>query len=158
MPDQDFHTPGTVRSLDVVNPNDRVAQLKREMQDRLDAIDAAPAPVAPVTTGGPVTSIQKKLLEGKVIEVLCKVFDPEIPVSIYEMGLIYKIDINDDNHVDILMTLTAPSCPVAGELPLEVEKRINAIPDVKSCDVELTWTPTWTKDRMSEAAILQLGF
>jgi len=160
MPDNTYHTPGTLRSLDVIHSQDKVEQLKREMQERLASIEQKPQPstTSVPDTSGPVTSIQKKLLEGKVIEALSKVYDPEIPVNIYELGLIYKIDISDDKHVDILMTLTAPSCPVAGELPIEVEKRIEAIPEVKSCDVELTWEPAWSKDRMSEAAILQLGF
>jgi FeS assembly SUF system protein len=160
MSDNTYHSPGTIRSLDVINPHDKVEQLKREMQERLASIEAKPQqPVSNAPdTSGPVSSIQKKLLEGKVIEALSKVYDPEIPVNIYELGLIYKIDISDNKHVDILMTLTAPSCPVAGELPVEVEKRIEAIPEVKSCDVELTWEPAWSKDRMSEAAILQLGF
>ena len=126
---------------------------------------AAPAPVAPA--GGhanrinPVPperkTIEYKLLEGRIIAALKTVYDPEIPVDIYELGLIYDIEIDDDKTVTIRMTLTAPGCPVAGTLPGDVERRVEAIPDVKSATVELVWEPTWSRDMMSETAMLSLG-
>jgi FeS assembly SUF system protein len=103
------------------------------------------------------TFIEQKLLEGKVIEALREIYDPEIPVNIYELGLIYDIQVEPDNKVHIKMTLTAPACPVAGSLPGEVERRVESIPEVKSADVELVWEPPWSREKMSEAALLQLG-
>ena len=99
----------------------------------------------------------KKLIEGKVIAALHTVFDPEIPVNIYELGLIYAIDVDDTSWVKVTMTLTSPACPVAGSLPGEVERKIQAIPEVRGADIVLTWDPPWSKDRMSESALLQLG-
>ena len=101
--------------------------------------------------------ISRKLLEGKIIAALQEIFDPEIPVNIYELGLIYGIEISDENAVHIKMTLTAPACPVAGTLPGEVERKVEAVPEVKSADVELVWEPPWSRDLMSEAALLTLG-
>ena len=106
--------------------------------------------------GKPLTAIEKKLLEGQVIKAIRSIYDPEIPINIWELGLIYSIDVDDTAAVKIKMTLTAPACPVAGSLPVEVEKRVEAIPDVRSADVELVWEPPWTKDRMSELARLTL--
>ncbi len=107
--------------------------------------------------GGEASAIERKLLEGKVIAALQLVYDPEIPVNIYELGLIYSIDVRGDRTVKVTMTLTAPACPVAGTLPGEVEQRIESIDEVKSAEVELVWDPPWSRDRMSEAAMLQLG-
>jgi FeS assembly SUF system protein len=92
-----------------------------------------------------------------VIAALKKVFDPEMPVNIYELGLIYHIDIDDAGHAAIRMTLTAPNCPVAGTLPAEVERAARAVPGITSVKLELTFDPPWSKDRMSEAAKLALG-
>ena len=89
--------------------------------------------------------------------MLRTVYDPEIPVNIYELGLIYDIRVDEQNRVFVKMTLTAPGCPVAGSLPPEVERKIEIIPEVTSATVELVWDPPWTKDRMSEAALLDLG-
>jgi len=105
----------------------------------------------------PTRFVEQKLIEGKVIEALREIFDPEIPVNIYELGLIYNIKVLPDNAVQIKMTLTAPACPVAGSLPGEVERKVESIPEVKSADVELVWEPPWSRDLMSEAALLQLG-
>src|SRR5438270_13311367 len=104
----------------------------------------------------PLTPIEKKLLEGQVIKAIRSIYDPEIPINIWELGLIYSIDVDDTAAIKIKMTLTAPACPVAGSLPIEVEKRVEAIPDVRSAEVELVWEPPWTKDRMSELARLTL--
>ena len=99
---------------------------------------------------------QKQMLELKVIDALQTCYDPEIPVNIYELGLVYGIEINDSG-VRINMTLTAPSCPVAQSLPIEVEKKIGAIEGVKSAQVEVVWDPPWSPEKMSEGAKLQLG-
>jgi FeS assembly SUF system protein len=96
-------------------------------------------------------------MQPQIVEVLSTIFDPEIPVNIYDLGLIYEIDVKDDETVKVKMTLTAPACPVAGTLPGEVEKKVNAVPEVKAAEVELVWEPAWSRDRMSEAALLQLG-
>jgi len=86
-----------------------------------------------------------------------KVYDPEMPVNIYELGLIYGVEVSDEGNVAIQMTLTAPNCPVAGTLPGEVEKAVRAVPGVNDVKLELTFDPPWTKARMSEAAKLELG-
>ena len=93
-----------------------------------------------------------------LIKALKTVYDPEIPVDIYELGLIYDVFVNEDNEVKILMTLTSPNCPVAESLPLEVEEKIRSIDEVKTAEVEITFDPPWTKDLMSEEAKLELGF
>lgn len=100
----------------------------------------------------------KKELEQQVIDVLKTIFDPEIPVDIYELGLIYEINIDDENNARVVMTLTSPSCPVAESLPAEVEQKVAGIWSLKSAKVELVWEPTWDKDMMSEEAKLELGF
>jgi FeS assembly SUF system protein len=94
----------------------------------------------------------------KIIEVIKTIYDPEIPVDIYELGLIYDVLVNEDNDAKILMTLTSPNCPVAETLPVEVEEKIKVIPEIKSAEVEITFDPPWTKDLMSEEAKLELGF
>ncbi|QOV91400.1 SUF system Fe-S cluster assembly protein [Humisphaera borealis] len=105
----------------------------------------------------PTKVFERKLLEGRVIEAISQIYDPEIPVNIYELGLIYKIDVRDDKSVYVTMTLTAPACPVAGSLPGQVETKIETIPEVTKATVELVWDPAWSRDMMSEAAQLQLG-
>ncbi len=100
----------------------------------------------------------REVLEESVIEALKTVFDPEIPVNIYDLGLIYGISIDPESaHVDIQMTLTAPGCPVAQTFPGEVERRVMEVPGINSAKVELVWEPPWTRDRMTEAAMLSLG-
>ena len=96
-------------------------------------------------------------LKEKVIEGLQGIFDPEIPVSIYELGLIYEVDILPINNVQIVMTLTAPGCPAAQSLPIEVDQKIRQIEGVNDVYVSVTWTPAWNKSMMSEAAQLELG-
>ena len=93
-----------------------------------------------------------------VVEACKSVYDPEIPVNIYDLGLIYTIIINDDNEVDVKMSLTAPGCPVAGEMPGWVEEAIELLPGVKSVKVDLIWEPQWGMDMMSDEARLELGF
>jgi FeS assembly SUF system protein len=94
----------------------------------------------------------------KIVMELKSIFDPEIPVDIYELGLIYDVFVNEDNEVKIMMTLTSPNCPVAESLPQEVEEKIKSIDEVKTAEVEITFDPPWTKDLMSEEAKLELGF
>src|SRR5689334_22919705 len=99
----------------------------------------------------------KQMLELKIIDVLQTCYDPEIPVNIYELGLVYGIEIGDSGDLRIKMTLTAPNCPVAPSLPLEVEKKVSAIEGVKSAQVEVVWEPPWSPAKMSEGAKLTLG-
>lgn len=96
-------------------------------------------------------------LKDQVIAALKKVYDPEMPVNIYELGLIYGIDADESGNVAVRMTLTAPNCPVAGTLPGEVERAVRTVPGVTSARIELTFDPPWSKNRMSEAAKLALG-
>jgi FeS assembly SUF system protein len=96
-------------------------------------------------------------LKDKVIAALRAIFDPEIPVNIYDLGLIYQITINEQQHVDIQMTLTTPGCPVAQTFPGTVEQAVNQVKGVSDCTVELVWEPPWSQERMTEAARLELG-
>lgn len=102
--------------------------------------------------------MSKKELENNIIEALKSVYDPEIPVDIYELGLIYDVNISDENNVFITMTLTTPNCPVAESLPQEVEDTVATVEGVKSAKVEIVFDPPWDKDMMSEEAMLELGF
>ncbi len=102
--------------------------------------------------------IEATALKEKVIETLQTVYDPEIPVNIYELGLIYEVDILPVNNVQILMTLTAPSCPAAQTLPVEVDEKVRQIEGVNEVHVSVTWNPPWDKSKMSETAKLELGF
>jgi FeS assembly SUF system protein len=109
-------------------------------------------------TSTPTTSDGAAGLRDRVVEALKTCYDPEIPVDIYELGLIYEIDADDDGVVVVQMTLTSPACPVAGSLPGEVEQKIRALDGVSRATVELVWDPPWDQERMSEAAKLTLGF
>jgi len=97
-------------------------------------------------------------LKEKVIEVIKTIYDPELPVNIYELGLIYEVEILPINNVQIVMTLTAPGCPAAQTLPVEVDQKVRAIEGVNDVHVSVTWTPAWDKSMMSEEAQLELGF
>ncbi|KAA0241437.1 MAG: DUF59 domain-containing protein [Ignavibacteriota bacterium] len=105
-----------------------------------------------------MVELNKQQLEEKIIQTLKTCYDPEIPVDIFELGLIYEIIIDDESNVNIKMTLTSPACPVAGSLPPEVEAKVKAMPEVKSAKVEVVWSPPWDKDMMSEVAKVELGF
>jgi len=105
-----------------------------------------------------MAEINKQELEEKIIGVLKTCYDPEIPVDVFELGLIYEIRIDDEANVTLLMTLTSPACPVAGSLPPEVEHKVKSIPELKDVKVELVWSPPWDKDMMSEVAKVELGF
>ncbi|MEN8769511.1 MAG: SUF system Fe-S cluster assembly protein [Candidatus Arcticimaribacter sp.] len=104
------------------------------------------------------TTIDTHDLGEKIVKVLKTIFDPEIPVNIYELGLIYDVFVNEDQEVKILMTLTTPNCPVAETLPVEVEEKVKSLNEVKDAEVEITFDPPWTQELMSEEAKLELGF
>ena len=104
-----------------------------------------------------IDALENKALEASIVEKLRSIFDPEIPVNIYDLGLIYRIDISAEKDVIVDMTLTAPGCPVAGSMPPAVQQAVESVEDVKSAKVNLVWEPAWSKDRMSDAALLQLG-
>lgn len=103
------------------------------------------------------TTIDTADLGEKIVMVLKTIFDPEIPVDIYELGLIYDVLVNEEYDVKILMTLTSPNCPVAETLPVEVEEKIKSIDEIKDVEVEITFDPPWSQDLMSEEAKLELG-
>ncbi len=103
------------------------------------------------------STIDTNTLGEKIVRVLKTIYDPEIPVDIYELGLIYDVFVNESRDIKILMTLTTPNCPVAETLPLEVEEKIKSINEVKSAEVEITFDPPWSQDLMSEEAKLELG-
>ncbi|MCH1518055.1 MAG: SUF system Fe-S cluster assembly protein [Flavobacteriaceae bacterium] len=102
-------------------------------------------------------TIDTNALGEKIVTVLKTIYDPEIPVDIYELGLIYDVFVNEDHDVKVLMTLTTPNCPVAETLPVEVEEKVKSINEVKEAEVEITFDPPWTQDLMSEEAKLELG-
>jgi FeS assembly SUF system protein len=175
-------TPTTTKAtrLTVLPSSGKVDQLRRDIMSDRDSQGASPSHAQPADPAPPVSppppavaadappagepvpaahsdSIARKLLEGQVIEAIRSIYDPEIPVNIYDLGLIYDIQVDETNAVKVRMTLTAPACPVAGTLPGEVEKKIESIPEVRTADVELVWEPPWDRSRMSEAAMLTLG-
>jgi FeS assembly SUF system protein len=118
------------------------------------AIEKAPEAAKPAAAPAP----QNPHLESAIIDVLKTIFDPEIPVNIYEIGLIYNVDVQPGGKVAIKMTLTSPACPAAQEIPAQVKERTEGVAGVTSADVEIVWDPAWSPAMMSEAARLQLGF
>ena len=131
----------------VLDPEATEASAPEEIATTSDA-DATPLPV-PTASGG---------LRDRVVEVLKTVYDPEIPVDIYELGLIYEVDIRKDQDVYIQMTLTTPMCPVAETLPPEVENKVRSVDGIENVELELVWDPPWNPEMMSEAAKLTLNF
>ncbi len=105
-----------------------------------------------------MTDAELQVIGEKAVDVLRSIYDPEIPVDIYELGLIYDVQVSTDVDIKILMTLTSPNCPVAESLPEEVKEKVKSIDEVKEVEVEITFDPPWTKDMMSEEAKLELGF
>jgi len=105
-----------------------------------------------------MNKVTKEDLGEKIMEVLKTIYDPEIPVDIYELGLIYDVFVSEDSDVKILMTLTSPNCPVAETLPVEVEEKVKVIEEIRNVEVEITFDPPWSQDLMSEEAKLELGF
>ena len=130
------------------------------MDDRSDdTLHDAPSPAtASAPQAETAASGGNDALRDQVIEMLSTIFDPEIPVNIYELGLVYEVDAGADGDVTVTMTLTTPNCPVAGSMPGEVESKVGAVPGVRHVDVNLVWDPPWTPEKMSEAAKLELGF
>ena len=104
------------------------------------------------------TKVYPLMVEADILEALREVYDPEIPVNIYDLGLIYDVHVDEYGVVDIEMTLTSPACPVAGILPGQVEQKVREVTGVADVTVELVWEPAWSMDRMSEEARLELGF
>lgn len=122
---------------------------------------SAPLPVAAPAASSeprkPMTLVEARNLKERIIEVMKTIFDPEIPVNIYELGMVYNVSVDLTGNVDVTMTLTSPACPVAGTLPGEVQNKIKSAPGVANAKVNLVWTPPWSKDMMSDAAKLQLN-
>ena len=124
---------------------------------------AHPPPAEPVGeayggTGEPLAAaIDTKAVEAAIVEALQAIYDPEIPVNIYELGLIYGVEVGEDGRAEVRMTLTAPACPVAGAIVEEVAEKTGRVEGVSTSHVELVWDPPWTPDRMTEAAKLELG-
>lgn len=102
--------------------------------------------------------MDKKVLEEKIIAQLKTCYDPEIPVDIYELGMIYKIEIDDEANVSVDMTLTSPNCPVAESLPADAKRKVQDVPEVNKVDLKLVWEPPWNREMLSEEARLELGF
>ncbi|HWE46426.1 MAG TPA: SUF system Fe-S cluster assembly protein [Caulobacteraceae bacterium] len=129
------------------------------MNARVDPAETDPTPVeaAPAEPVSAIPQGELDALTDKLIEAFKTVFDPEIPVDIYELGLIYKVDVNDDRDVVVDMTLTAPGCPVAGEMPGWVKDAVDAVEGVRSCTVNLVFDPPWDPSKMSDEARLQLN-
>jgi FeS assembly SUF system protein len=135
---------------DVVEPTESAAQKLERKRDYLDGfLAAAPAEAGAGEPGGAI-------YDG-VIAALRDIFDPEIPVNIYDLGLIYGVDVEDSGHVAVTMTLTTPHCPVAESMPAEVELRVSAVPGVRDAEVNLVWDPPWDPQKMSDEAKLELG-
>jgi len=143
--------PTRLKVLPTTGPAGKLEELRRtpaapetEAAPRLSTPDAADTP-------------ELAALRERVIEALQTVYDPELPVNLYDLGLIYAIDLAPPGDVHVRMTLTAPGCPVAGTLPGEVQRKLTGVEGVTSAKVDLVWNPPWTKARMSEAALLELG-
>lgn len=111
----------------------------------------------PTTSAFTPDALNTLKLKPALVEAVSKVFDPEIPVNIYELGLIYNLDVDSDMNVRVRMTLTAPACPAAQTLPIDVERRVRDVPGVNDVKVAVVWDPPWTREKMSEAAKLSLG-
>ena len=123
----------------------------------VDAL-VAPSPTAAVPAAfGPVDAARTAALHEPIVTAISTVFDPEIPVNIYELGLIYTIEADTESRVHVNMTLTSPACPSAQQLPSEVRYKVKAVDGVSDCSVEVVWEPPWTKEMMSETAKLTLG-
>jgi len=130
------------------------------MTDRLVPLADAPAPSPedkPTTVAFAPDPLNTLKLQPALVEAVSKVFDPEIPVNIYELGLVYNLDVDSNMNVQVRMTLTAPACPAAQTLPIDVERRVREVPGVSDVKVAVVWDPPWTREKMSEAAKLSLG-
>lgn len=142
--------PRRARVDDIPEPTETPAEKLERKRDYLEGFLAAtPEGVSPSEPGGDI-------YEG-VISALKEIFDPEIPVNIYDLGLIYGVEVDDEAHVIVSMTLTTPNCPVAESMPAEVELRVCAVPGVRDAEVNLVWDPPWDPQKMSDEAKLELG-
>ena len=144
-----------VEEVDGVTPPPKArvetaAETFERKRDYLDGFLAQKPPADPV--GEPGGALQEQ-----VIEALKEIYDPEIPVNIYELGLIYGVDVTEDGHAAVTMTLTTPHCPVAESMPAEVELRVSAVPGIATAEVNLVWDPPWDPQKMSDEAKLELG-
>jgi len=129
------------------------------MDDASHTTETAPeAAINPLVSASTIPADELARLTDDIVSALKTVYDPEIPADIFELGLIYKIDIEDDRMVKIMMTLTAPGCPVAGEMPGWVENAVGSVEGVSGVEVEMTFDPPWTPDRMSEEAQVAVGW
>jgi FeS assembly SUF system protein len=150
--------PAPVVRLPVLPSTDRLEQWRRQSAEPPAAsADLALTSHVNRTEAGGLAALNRHPLEDAVVQALRTVYDPELPVNVYDLGLVYRLDISPENDVSIAMTLTAPGCPVAGTLPPEVARRVEAVPGVRSARVELVWQPTWSREMMSEVARLELG-
>lgn len=161
----DAETPVGSPSAAAVSPaaasaaaTDPIAPVPPPPDLNVDAL-IAPSPTAAdaAVAFGPVDAARTEALKEPIVEAISTVFDPEIPVNIYELGLIYKIEADAESRVHVDMTLTSPACPSAQQLPSEVRYKVKAVEGVSDCTVEVVWEPPWTKDMMSETAKLTLG-
>ena len=132
-----------------------MGDLENPVMDGLE-VESSAGQAKDLRMDDPVTDIKE--LDRQIVDVLKTIFDPEIPVNIYDLGLIYKVDVDTEGNVAVKMTLTAPGCPVAESLPLEVAAKIETIPGVSRARVDIVWEPAWNKDMLSEEAKLTLGF
>jgi FeS assembly SUF system protein len=134
--------------------NERIIPMADAPAPGPQAPAAAPPPEAAAFIRDPLNSLK---FNPQIVEAISKVYDPEIPVNVYELGLVYDIDVDSTNNVAIRMTLTAPACPSAQAIPLDVERRVREVAGLNDVKVEVVWDPPWTKDRMSDTAKLALG-
>ena len=142
----DSVTPPPRAQVELESPADTFARKR----DYLEGFLAQRPPVDPAGEPGGA-------LHEQVVDALKEIYDPEIPVNIYELGLIYGVEVTDDGHAVVNMTLTTPHCPVAESMPAEVELRVSAVPGIATCDVNLVWDPPWDPAKMSDEARLELG-
>src|SRR5689334_2546387 len=133
--------------------SDRIVPLA-DVPPPSQAPEPAPAPAEGAFAPDPLNTLK---LQPALVEAVSKVFDPEIPVNIYELGLVYALEADTNSNVQVRMTLTAPACPAAQTLPIDVERRVREVPGVNEVKVKVVWDPPWTREKMSDAAKLSLG-
>jgi FeS assembly SUF system protein len=152
--------PAPAHPVDPYSVSDTTASTAAATGDlNLDALLAPPPPSATSSQPqiGEIDAAKTEAMKPAIVDAISTVFDPEIPVNIYELGLIYEINVDTDSRVGVRMTLTSPACPSAQQLPSEVRYKVKALDGVADCNVEIVWEPPWTKDMMSETAKLSLG-
>src|SRR5687767_5386992 len=152
--------PAPAQPVDPYAVSDTTASTAAAAGDlNVDAL-LAPPPAAATSSQpqiGEIDPVKTEAMKPSIVDAISTVFDPEIPVNIYELGLIYEINVDTDSRVGVRMTLTSPACPSAQQLPSEVRYKVKALDGVADCNVEIVWEPPWTKDMMSETAKLSLG-